>query len=489
VLSIEIRYMSGRGIAALVLLASLLGCNAEPLDPRPSVVLVVLDTVRRDAVSHYGAVEGTTPVFDALAADGLVYSRALAASSWTLPSHASLFTSRPIEVHRVGMPGRTSLPKGLLTLAERLRADGYDTLGVSENMLVSDDFGMLRGFDAKAFPRIVKLERAPGITVDVMVYVDVAEAIGRWLDQRDASRPFFVFVNLFEAHAPYEVRERNAWVPEATPDAMLERRRAAPERSICDALPLSDELTALRGLYLGDVHAADEALGRVLEQLRPHAGPGGLISVVTSDHGELFGERSLLGHEFTLHGGVLDIPLLVHGLADVPAAEIDTPVSLLDVAPSILRWAGSERSPEIAGRPLPESAASLPHVSRQIVAAYSDLSVARGESWLNVVGATSKDELRRGCGPSYPVRGGMAALVEYPYKLHWFEQYPAELYDLSWDPAEHSDLAPNQPDRVARLSAELEPFLRKSRILESVADGEGPSQAELRALRELGYIE
>ncbi len=133
---------------AAALTAALLGIGcATRDDPRPSVILIVLDTVRADAVSFYGKVEGTTPTFDALAAEGLAYRRAFAPSPWTLPSHASLFTGVGIAAHRVGTPGRVNLPGELTTLAERFRNAGYETAAFSESMLVADVFELLRGFE------------------------------------------------------------------------------------------------------------------------------------------------------------------------------------------------------------------------------------------------------------------------------------------------------------------------------------------------------
>jgi len=131
-------------VCAIGLLAA---CSDEPRDARPSIVLVAVDTLRADAVSAYGAVERTTPAFDQLAADGLLYTRAFAPSPWTLPSHASLLTGLGVERHAVGIAGRMGLGEQLTTLAERLGQAGYQTAGFSENPLVSNLFGFAQGFE------------------------------------------------------------------------------------------------------------------------------------------------------------------------------------------------------------------------------------------------------------------------------------------------------------------------------------------------------
>ena len=113
-------------------LVGVAGLACTPVDPRPSIVLVVIDTLRADAVSAYGTVEGTTPAIDALAAKGLLYSRAYSPSPWTLPSHASLFTGLGIEDHGAGLAGQSSLPERFVTLAERLAEAGYETAAEPE---------------------------------------------------------------------------------------------------------------------------------------------------------------------------------------------------------------------------------------------------------------------------------------------------------------------------------------------------------------------
>ncbi|HJQ84150.1 MAG TPA: sulfatase-like hydrolase/transferase [Candidatus Binatia bacterium] len=105
------------------------GCSGRAASERPSVLLVVFDTLRADAVSAYGAVAGTTPNVDALAATGLRYTRAHAPAPWTMPSHVTLFTGLGVEHHHVGMSERITAPAELVMLAERLRDAGYDTAG------------------------------------------------------------------------------------------------------------------------------------------------------------------------------------------------------------------------------------------------------------------------------------------------------------------------------------------------------------------------
>ena len=174
-----------------------IGCRGAQGEPaRPSIVIAVLDTTRADAVSAYGDVTGTTPTVDRLAAEGIRYTRAYAHGSWTLPSHASLFTGLPPPAHGVSWR-RLWADDGLVMLAERLRDDGYETVAVSENPWITPHFNMTQGFDRISYTK------------------DAARGVREWIEQR-GDGPYFLFVNIFDAHHPYEVRERNRFVPKTT---------------------------------------------------------------------------------------------------------------------------------------------------------------------------------------------------------------------------------------------------------------------------------
>jgi arylsulfatase A-like enzyme len=460
--------------------AAALEPGAAQTGVRPSVVLIVIDTLRASAVSAYGSVVGTTPVIDSLAAEGILYRHAYASSSWTLPSHATLLSGLRVDEHRAGMPGRAVLSKSIVTLAERLQAAGYETAGISENIMVSDVFNLLQGFDHR---RSSLYDAKKG-----NIPLDAVLEVRNWLKQRKGDRPFFLFVNLVDAHVPYTIRDENPFVPPTATLSQVRTRADQPHRLLCGGLPGKEQLEILWGLYLGDVAVADAKVGRILSAVGKKAGPGELLLIVTSDHGEYFGERKLLGHEFGLGEAVLHIPLVVHGLPKAQPAVVERPVALLDVAPTVLEWAGVEVPADFHGSPLPESAAAEGAVSRGLVAAYSDRYLPTPEDWQGIVEPQSKEHARQFCGPSDRVFGSMATLVRYPLKFHWFEKYPPELYDLSWDPMERSDQAKKRPDVVEAMTSELEAFARASRLEGDQGEAEAISPEALEALRELGYV-
>lgn len=458
-------------------------------DTRPSVLLLVMDTTRMDAVSAYGEAEGTTPYLDSLAAEGLLYRWALAPAPWTLPSHATLFTSLGPEEHGVGVAGRMRLTSEHATLAEQLQAAGYETIGFSENPLVMRGSGFGRGFDDFVGENEASLLRLEGREARF----DAAFAVRRWIERRrDPARPFFLFVNLFGPHDPYDLHEDTRLPAGVAPEAAEAIGRGGPFQGvaefagICDRVPPPGELAVLRGLYLGEVRAADDALRRIHGLLREQA--GSLITVVTADHGEHLGEHRLLGHEFSLRGEVLRVPLVVHGLPGTGPGEIHARVGLRDLAPSVAQWTGVEAPASWTGDPLPTTAEASEQEPRErpLLAFFDDAPLVPPEGF-RIDHAAETERRRRGCAVQDRVFGPMLSLIRFPFKLIWYAEAEPQLYDLRWDVHERSDLADRQPERVRAMSEEL---LRWRTDLEAAAGRAAPASEEaVEALRALGYVE
>ena len=450
----------------------------------------MLDTTRRDAVSAYGALENTTPYLDSLAREGLLYEWALAPSPWTLPSHAALFTSLGPEHHGVGVGGRMVLGPQFTTLAQRLRESGYETIGFSENPLLASELGLASGFDQ--FGGEVNANELRRWSAEDVRF-DVALGIEAWAAQRDPGRPFFVFVNLFDPHDPYELRESNPFLPAAADREHAAHVGRGRKRSqgvaefagICARLPAAGDLEILRALYLDEVRAADAKL-RAIHLTLGAAANGRLISVVTADHGEHLGEHRLLGHEFSLRSELLRVPLVVHGLPATPPARIEARVGLADIAPSLLGWVGLESPASWSGHALPVRAGDRAD-ERSWLASFSDAPRVAP------VGARAADRIRRkrqGCTQEDRVFGELLSITRFPYKLVWYEQMPPQLYDVRWDAREVSDIAAQNPERVAELTRELLGWREQLQKLEASAGEPPPPSAEtVEALKALGYAE
>jgi arylsulfatase A-like enzyme len=450
------------------LLALVAGCGSGGSSVRPSILLFVFDTTRVDAVSAYGQVSGTTPTADALAATGLRYAHAYAQAPWTLPSHATLFTGLLPSQHQVTFR-RPRASDALVTLAERLRDAGYETVGVTENPWTTAAFNLTQGF--QRFTPVAQRSR------------EVDGVLATWLAERPRGRPFFLFVNVMDAHGPYPDHPDNPFLPE--PASVADVRKVLDGlRSfrLCASTLGARERAIVWGTYLAGVAAADAKLRLVLDRLRGAGLDRDLVTIVTSDHGEQFGEHGFVDHIIGVHEELVHVPLVVHGVPGATPAVIDAPVALADVMPSVLGWAGVAAGGPFAGRPLPTTAGAA-RDPRDVVAEHVDPE--------GTLGGPGAKAVRRACGPDDRVWGDIRALVRYPLKLVWYEHYPAALFDLARDPRETNDLAGTQPDAVATLAAALAQQIAAIAPVPDVAPAApagGPPPDVVERLRALGYL-
>lgn len=306
---------------------------------RPAVVLIVMDTVRADRLSVCGHSRPTSPTLAALVAEGAsLRCDAVAPGSWTVPSHASLFTGAPPEVHGAhfaGAAGEATDVAGLVlrpldgalpTLAEQLSSAGFQAVGVSANRVLRAETGLQRGF--------ARFEVAPleGGWADEGILAPLRRVL-RGLRAEDG--PLFLFINLFEAHDPWpEIGDGHPFLP-PRPGVLRYfaylpgTRRIDPNgiwQRYVQGRMTAEEAAGLRRAvadrYDDGVWRADQSVARVLAEVHAHGwDAAGRRLVVTSDHGELLGESGLLRHGRVLLEGNQRVPLLVHDTAGaVPLA-------------------------------------------------------------------------------------------------------------------------------------------------------------------------
>jgi arylsulfatase A-like enzyme len=342
----------------------------------PNVLLVVLDAVRRDHLSCYGYDRPTTPEIDRLAERGTRYDQAVAAAPWTPPSHAVMFSGQYPSHNGVFGPTPHYAPDEH-HLAALLSDAGYSTFGFSNSYHTSTDRGFDRGFDF--YHDILELPRFAGRMYEpsldfvrhlydyfVRDYDDSAFQLRRLRTQiRRRDRPFFGFINLNSAHAPYDPPEPFASEFAADTGGLDEEDLSAAETVAGeDGYPVAmDELhlsegawDVVRGRYDGEIRYMDHLLGQLFAFLEREGVFEETLVVVTADHGELFGEHGLVYHQFTLAEELLGVPLVVKPAEDVEgigAGAVDeTLVSLVDLAPTILHAAGLSVPEEMDGRRL-----------------------------------------------------------------------------------------------------------------------------------------
>lgn len=329
------------------------GSIPHALEEAPNVILIGVDTLRADRLSCYGYTEGTSPQIDALAADGVRYSRMFAQSSWTKPSFATIFTSLYPSSH-TAIYKNSRLPQGVITIAEILQLAGYSTGGFANNINIAPSFSYDQGFDSYiflepgyplgasaassqlAFYQLLRrvYVKVAGSRVVVEHYYQDAETVTdnalAWLEDHQDDR-FFLFLHYMDPHDPYMAHPYNgigyARAKDQNPDPAL-----APTFST---------------LYDGEVAYLDEHLGALFSWLKAAGLYDEALIVFTADHGEEFQEHGGWWHGQTLYGEQIDVPLIIKFPGGEGAGTVAEEFARsLDIAPTIV---------DLAGLPIPEA--------------------------------------------------------------------------------------------------------------------------------------
>lgn len=323
-----------------------------PRPGAPNVLVIVLDTVRSASLGLYGYDRPTTPQLERWAASSTVFDQAISPAPWTLPSHASMFTGRAS--HTLSTGWLTPLDGTARTVAEAFRDRGYATGGFVANLTyLSYESGLNRGFvhfedyplsvpillfhtplgrlDIKAHPpasaaprALWRAARSVNVSHHRLVEAgtfrradNVMEAFQRWRASVGA-RPFFAFINLFDAHGPYKAEG-----PSPLPAEFVRR--------------FSGTRASERDRYDAAIAWLDDAVGRELDTLQEQGLLDNTIVIITSDHGEQFDERGLLGHGNSLYPPAVHVPLIVRAPGRAPVGiHVPTTVSLTDLAATLL---------------------------------------------------------------------------------------------------------------------------------------------------------
>ncbi len=342
--------------------------DAAKLTP---IVLITLDTTRRDALGPYGrdgplggdrgGKHSLTPVLDRLAREATVFDEAYSTAPWTLPAHASIMTGLYPSHHGAGV-SEVRLKNGMATLARLLRDRGYFTAGFSAGELSSSRFGLAQGFHYYRNPD--KFETPGG-------------ALTGYLEETLAAHsgePLFLFVNYFDAHALYQAPERfeeKLGVAELREklrgqevwDELLSGKMSAWRKVVEGEVDVSPEGVAyLEAAYLAEIAWIDHLLGRLFEELRTLGLYERALIIVTADHGELLGEGGYFSHAARLDPELVEIPLLVKWPGRSEPRRSARLTSLVDLYPTILAAAGVEPPPSDGLRvPGPASGATKTH--------------------------------------------------------------------------------------------------------------------------------
>ena len=461
----------------------------------PDVVLVVLDTVRAGSVGSYGYGRETSPEFDALAAEGALFLDATSPSTWSLPSHASLFTGRYPSSHGAHAEHRY-LDDRFPTLAQVLERNGYETHCFTSNAWISDGLGLTRGFASQVqgrsgggmgFSFVHRLLDRVGLFESDKGGGPIAGEFERWARDRERERPAFVFLNFIEAHFPYHMLpHEHLW---QFTDEPYERLRAISMDLMGaqfggGAPPTEEVVEPARDMYDGGIAYSSRLLHRIVEALRARGTLDETLLVVMSDHGEVLGERAgHFGHGPSLYQESIGVPLLVRYPPRIPkGVRVEQPVSTLGVFATILDLAGLPPSPSV----------QVPSL----------VPLARGEASASGGPILSELHVASSMGGEYDLDDPQMhtdrryrLLREGPLKLVTSSTGQELLYDLAADPRETRDLSAERPRDLARMRGRMSQVMAALDLppldAEPAVGDAAPEmdEATRERLRDLGYIE
>ena len=470
-----------------------------PGDPRPNIVLVVLDTQRVDRLGCYGYPRATSPRLDAFAADALVFENGISAAIWTLPSHASIFTGLFPSEHGATYDHRW-LDDEFTTIAEMLAAEGYETVALSNNYWVSGITNVTQGFDRVLRPASIHYARGnsvaefadkvlyPAGVVGKWVGVATAEDTGakytnqlasRWLAGRDRSRPFFLFVNYMEPHDPYRphLPHRELFVERADIGDSYRTTWGMPQEFslLGQDVYTERELELLNRVYDGETRLVDDYLGDLIERLAEHVPLDDALIVITSDHGENLGDHHLQGHTHCVYDTLAHVPLVVRYPPRLRPGRSADLVQTVDLLPTVIDAA--------AGRPVPTAST----FGRSLLGQAPEDRVA-------VIERIAPQSLAV-ADPSFdpaPFLGAIRAIRRGSWKYIVWESGREELFDLDGDPGEAVNLIDERRDIADALAGRLEEWMAASRPYAAKETPEPTRALDDKArerLRALGYID
>jgi arylsulfatase len=433
---------------AIALALTVFGCSED--QPRPNVLLIVVDTLRADHLGTYGYPLDTSPNIDAFASEALKFNYAISAAPWTSPSIASLFTGfYPTahgvvqHVHHRRMPD-DAISADLVTLAEVFQDAGYATSGITANAWVSDQRGYSQGFDQF---ETIDYARAP----------DVNQLAYQVLERAQASEPFFLYVHYMDPHPPMR-SPRN-----------LTSRFAKLHRTLSPDHPVLSKMVGSVAAYDAAIFYLDGFIGALFEHLKNGGVYADTVIAFVSDHGFPFQEHGEKSHGFKLHNEDTHVPLILK----LPGrtGEVDQTVSTIDLFPTLVQVAGLEPIEGIQG-----------------------VSLLDGLAERRARGAFSENTVRTRNHRSLTTHDARKLILAFDKGAHEVvsradEKEVVGLFDSRSDYFETKSL--NDPSEIAALRERLwsiyEESVQKSRKLSPVrVELDGKTVEELKRL---GYVE
>jgi len=435
-------------------------------DPRPlNVVLLVIDTLRADHLACYGYPRATSPNLDRFAQESVRFEHAYTAWPETCQSMAAMLSGLAGQTSGVVVDTPQAISTELELLPEILKGAGWTTAAFVMNSVLPRSNHFDQGIDH--YVEVWNGKENPKRASDA----DLARA---WLKQ-DAQEPFFLWLHLIEPHAPYDGKQPERFVGDASYDPTRRVEVRGPERRF-DAIggipgfsriEGRDELDYYVARYDSDVYDADAKVGRFLARIDELGLRDRTVVVIAADHGEGFGEHRYFWHGMVPFDETSHVPLMIRAPGIKPGV-VKEIVSAIDVAPTLLELAGLPR------RELHEGVSLVPQLrdpslrTNRIVFTESGRS-KRNRSWQR----SARDQRFK------------LVYVPSTFERDHLELDEWMLFDLASDPGETKNVLAEHPEDAARLKAELFGWMRSESLFQAPASNLSPE--ELEAIRGTGY--
>jgi arylsulfatase A-like enzyme len=458
---------------------------------RPNVILITLDTVRADHMGIYGYARQNTPNLKELVKESTLYTNFIAASTLTLTSHASMFTGlypqshgafRQLPDYPMGRP----LPEGNPTMASILGSAGYRSMNVAANFwYLGSEWGLLRGFEyswtpvplglveanhpyflKRHIPELLRYQpvmsdfySSPSVDADTITRqaVSLIDRVG------GKQAPFFMFLNYMDAHWPYHSPAPYETTYPGQDEQFTGAEEEAALRTSVDcagkAVPAGYEKHS-ESQYDGAIAFMDFKIGELIRHLKENGLFDNTLIMITSDHGEAFGDRGQLGHNVSVYQDQVHIPLVVKYPGSRAPGRADNLASHVDLLPTILEVSGLAPKPD------------LPGVSLLRLNSTPDRTVL------------SERHSGACMSPNPRIPGVQYALFRGSSKLISSSLGVRELYNLAKDPQEKTDLYSTAPQ--ASLDSALQDWIRTTPRPHTAQEPVDPER--LKHLRSLGYV-
>jgi arylsulfatase A-like enzyme len=438
----------------------LYSAQSERTVRKPNIILISLDTLRADHLGCHGYNRDTSPNIDDFSLGAVLFENCIASSSWTLPSHASVFTGLHPSVHGAEVhPWGPPFADSETTLAELARERGYLTAAYTEGLFVSASLGFAQGFELYSDG---KLAEFPLHCAEV-TFNDALQ----WL-KTYGKLPFLLFVHTYQPHDPYTPPRRfgEMFVKDYAQSGRVRPRevRSEEDKIRCEAL------------YDGEIAYTDEVLGDFLERLEETQLLQNTTIVVFSDHGEEFWEHGGIEHGVTLYDEVLHVPLIVKLAGEnPPSGRVARQVSLTDLYATVAELLGADDANP------PDCESLLPLMRPERRAEYGRKFV--------VSQVCHRDTVLQSMMPEWRRRSIRTDTEKY---IKFEKEQTEELYDLAGDPGEKNDVSAENEQDMVQYRAMLDSFLETvfaGRAAVSAEERVAPlTEERRRQLKALGYM-